>query len=130
MAQFVGVIHKEGRSDYGVCFPDFPGCITAGKTMQEAYDMAGAALRGHIETMIDYGDALPARPMTLDSARKHPLARGALTFFMVDAYIPSRHKRINITLEEDLISAIDKITTNRSAFLAQAAMERLSHGGA
>jgi predicted RNase H-like HicB family nuclease len=125
MAQFAGIIHKDKGSDFGVSFPDFPGCVTAGKTMQEAYDMAREALRGHIDTMAEYGDKLPARPMTLDEARAHPLARGALTFFVVEAHLPSHAKRINITMDEDLIAAIDRVSRNRSEFLSEAARERL-----
>lgn len=127
MAQFVGIIHKDRKSDYGVCFPDFPGCVTAGKTMQEAYAMAREALRGHIETMREYGDPLPKKPMTLDEAKNHKFAGEALTLFMVDASLPSHAKRINITMDEDLIHAIDNVTDNRSEFLAQAARERLEH---
>ena len=33
---YIALIHKDARSDYGVSFPDFPGCITAGKTLDEA----------------------------------------------------------------------------------------------
>jgi len=127
MAQFVGVIHKDKHSEYGVSFPDFPGCVSAGKTMQQAYDMGREALRGHIETMTEFGDALPEQSLTLDEARHHPFARNALTFFMVDAFFPSRAKRINITMEEDLIRAIDEVSNNRSQFLSEAARERLQH---
>jgi len=127
MAQFVGIIHKDRSSDFGVSFPDFPGCITAGKTMQEAYEMAGEALRGHIETMAQYGDSLPARPITLDTAKKHKFAKSALTFFMIEAHLPSRSKRINITMDEDLIRAIDRVSQNRSEFLAKAAWQQLQH---
>lgn len=28
---YVALIHKEEGSDFGVSFPDFPGCITAGR---------------------------------------------------------------------------------------------------
>ena len=27
---YTGLIHKDTDSDYGVSFPDLPGCITAG----------------------------------------------------------------------------------------------------
>ena len=27
---YIGLVHKEPDSDYGVSFPDLPGCITAG----------------------------------------------------------------------------------------------------
>lgn len=125
MAQFVGIIHKVSSSDYGVSFPDFPGCITAGTSMQEAYEMAREALRGHIETMLEYGDTLPASPMSLDKAKDHALAKDALTFFMVEAALPSKSKRINITMDEDIIRAIDHVTSNRSAFLEAAARDKL-----
>ena len=28
--EYIGLIHKDAGSDYGVSFPDFPGCVTAG----------------------------------------------------------------------------------------------------
>ena len=31
MPSYIAIIHKEPESDYGVSFPDFPGCITAGR---------------------------------------------------------------------------------------------------
>jgi predicted RNase H-like HicB family nuclease len=125
MAQFVGIIHKEKGSDYGVCFPDFPGCVTAGSTMQEAFEMAREALRGHIDTMREYGDPLPKKPMTLDMAQKHELAAGAVSYFMVDTYLPAKAKRVNVTINEDILRDIDAITDNRSAFLEAAAAEKL-----
>lgn len=30
MREFIALIHKETGSDFGVLFPDFPGCVTAG----------------------------------------------------------------------------------------------------
>jgi len=54
MSRFVGIIHKDKASDYGVSFPDFPGCITAAETLEEAFDMALEALQGHIDVMYEY----------------------------------------------------------------------------
>ncbi len=129
MGHFVGIIHKDNRTDYGVCFPDFPGCISAGRTLQEAYEMGQEALQGHIAVMQEYGDPLPKKPMTLDAAAKHPFASAALSFFVVTAEYPSKLARINITMEESLIKEIDMISRNRSAFLTEAArllMDRFS----
>jgi metal-responsive CopG/Arc/MetJ family transcriptional regulator len=39
---------------------------------------------------------------------------------------PGRSPRINVTLPEDLIKAIDRTTRNRSRFLPEAARERLA----
>jgi predicted RNase H-like HicB family nuclease len=30
---YIAYLHKDRDSDFGVSFPDFPGCITAGKTL-------------------------------------------------------------------------------------------------
>jgi len=38
---------------------------------------------------------------------------------------PPRTVRVNVTLPEDVIAAIDKVTTNRSRFLVEAAREKL-----
>ncbi len=124
---FAGIIHKDKDSDYGVCFPDFPGCITAGSTMQEAFLMAQEALQAHIDIMHEYGDPLPSEPMTLDEAQTHEFAENAVGYFMVSAHLPTKPKRINIMMDEGLIRAIDAVSNNRSAFLAQAAKERLQH---
>lgn len=125
MSTFVGIIHKDKGSDYGVSFPDFPGCVSAGRTMQEAFEMAREALQGHVDVMYEHGDLLPAKPMTLDEAKKHPFAKGAQVLFMVEAELPVKCRRINVTLDERLIERIDHVTANRSGFLAQAAREKL-----
>jgi hypothetical protein len=39
MRQYIALIHKEANSDYGISFPDLPGVISAGKTLDEARDM-------------------------------------------------------------------------------------------
>jgi predicted RNase H-like HicB family nuclease len=44
MRYYIAVIHKDADSDFGVSFPDLPGCITAGRTLDEARVMAAEAL--------------------------------------------------------------------------------------
>jgi predicted RNase H-like HicB family nuclease len=48
------MLHRDG-----VSFPDFPGCITAGRTLDEAKDMALEALSGHIEVTREAGETVP-----------------------------------------------------------------------
>ena len=67
MLHYVAVIDKEGASDYGVSFPDFPGCVSAGRTLDEARRMAEEALTLHVQGMAEDGDALP-EPSSLDAA--------------------------------------------------------------
>src|SRR5881628_1609638 len=49
MNQYIALIHKEAGSDYGVSFPDFPGVITAGASLDKARAMAEEALGFHLE---------------------------------------------------------------------------------
>ena len=72
---YVAIIHKDPDSDFGVSFPDSPGCITAGRTPDEAKDMALEALTGHIGVMREAGEPVLA-PSTLDKAINDPLQDG------------------------------------------------------
>lgn len=59
MRDYIGLIHKDEGSDYGVSFPDLPGCITAGRTLHEARAMAEEALALHLEALAEDGEAVP-----------------------------------------------------------------------
>lgn len=121
---YIALLHKDADSDFGVSFPDFPGCVTAGSTLDEARRMAAEALAGHIETMAEYGDAMPA-PSTLDDLARDPEVLKDAIAFLVSVAPPARSVRINITLREDQLSDIDaaarRAGLSRSAFLAVAA---------
>ena len=51
MRHFIALIHKDADSDYGVSFPDLPGVVSAGSTLEEARQMGAEALALHIEGM-------------------------------------------------------------------------------
>ena len=65
MRNFIALIHKDAASDYGVSFPDLPGVVTAGTTLDEARAMAEEALAFHIEGLVADGEAIP-EPSRLD----------------------------------------------------------------
>lgn len=44
---------------YGVAFPDIPGCVSAGATVEEAVTNAAEALAGHIEVTLQHGETVP-----------------------------------------------------------------------
>lgn len=123
--EFVGIIHKDDKSDFGVSFPDFPGCFSAGSSMQEAKNMAASALQSHIDLCTELNQPIPYAAMSLDAAAQHQAAKNAAAFITVNARLPGRTRRINISLDENIIRQIDNVSTNRSAFLASAALERL-----
>ena len=78
---YLALVRKDPETDYGVDFPDFPGCITAGQTLDEAKDMALEALSGHIEVMREAGEWMPP-PSSLDKVMRHPQFRTGVAFLV------------------------------------------------
>lgn len=124
MTTYIALLRKEAESDYGVDFPDFPGCVTAGRSLEEARLMAEEALRGHVETMLEGQEALP-EPTALDAIMVDADNRDAVAF-LVELKLPSANAvRINVTIPEADLRAIDELAkrqgVSRSKLLLNAA---------
>jgi predicted RNase H-like HicB family nuclease len=124
MTAYLALLRKEPESDFGVDFPDFPGCVTAGKTLEEARLMAAEALALHVEGMAEDHEPIP-EPLTLDAVMSDPENRDAVAFLVDVGTRPVKSIRINVMLPEDLVAAIDRVASNRSRFLAEAAVATL-----
>ncbi len=124
---YIAFLHKDRKSDYGVSFPDFPGCITAGKTFEEAHRNAVDALTLHIEGMREDGDTIP-KPSTLEGLEKHSARSGAM-LFLVDIPGDEKTVRVNITARQSQIETIDRLAESagmtRSAFIVRSAMKEM-----
>lgn len=116
-------IIERGDEGYGVFFPDLPGCTSAGDTIQEAARNAEEALAGHLIVSAQHGDPIPD-PSELDAIERDPDVQ-EVARVLVRADRPGRSVRINITLDEGLLARIDKVASNRSGFLADAARSAL-----
>lgn len=81
MSEYIALIHKEPGSDYGVSFPDFPGCVTVGVTLDEARREAVEVLALHIDGMIEDGEAIP-EPASLEAVMAQRETRDALAFMV------------------------------------------------
>ena len=127
MARYFPAIIEKGSDGYGVFFPDLPGCTSAGATIQEAALNAEEALQAHIDLAIEHGEAIPD-PSALDAILAEPDVVEAARI-LVRADPPGRSVRVNITLPEDLLAAVDRYATrtgySRSGLLAQAVRERM-----
>lgn len=124
MTDYIALIHKDADSEYGVSFPDLPGCISVGATMAEARANAEEALALHVEGMIEDGQAIPA-PSTLDAVMADPENRdGAVIVVPLKTALP-KTVRVNVTLPETTLREIDAYAQahgfTRSGLLAQAA---------
>ena len=85
---YIGLIHKEPNSYYGVSFPDLPG-FTAGGTLEEAREMAAEALSLHIEGMAYSGMEIP-KPSFADAVDAHPDACDTIALLVAKALLESR----------------------------------------
>lgn len=56
---YPAIITKQRGTDYGIHFPDLPGCVTAGKTYSEAVSAAREALALHIAMLEAYAAPIP-----------------------------------------------------------------------
>ena len=124
MTIYIGIVHKDEGSDFGVSFPDFPGCVSAGSTLDEAARMAAEALAGHIALMIRDGDDIPA-PSDLDTIMGDPDHADGVAILVPVALDGTKPVRVNVMLPSDLLAEIDRVTKNRSRFLAEAARKAL-----
>ena len=129
MANYIAIVHKEAKTDFGVSFPDFPGCITAGQTVDEAKDLAQEALAFHVKGMIEDGDELPA-PSKLEDIMADADYADAVAYLVVS--IPDtkpRTVRVNITVPEMTLKQIDaaakKRGMSRSSFLVHLAQNAI-----
>ena len=124
MRSYIALIHKDPHSEFGVSFPDFPGCISAGATLDEARTNAEEALAFHVEGMADDGDAIP-EPSSLEQIMADPENRDAVAVLIALREQAARTVRVNITLPEATLAEIDRYAEahgfTRSGFLAQAA---------
>ena len=58
MVAVVALVHGVAGA-YGISFPDFPGCVAGGETIDEALRRGRDALDFHVENMLEVGEALP-----------------------------------------------------------------------
>ncbi|UHS62552.1 type II toxin-antitoxin system HicB family antitoxin [Agrobacterium vaccinii] len=129
MRNYIGLIHKDDDSDFGVSFPDFAGVVTAGSDLDDARQMAEEALTLHVEGMVEDGEAIP-EPSSLDAIMADPDNRDAVAI-LVSVKIESKKAiRLNITLPEDVLKEIDTYAQahglTRSGFLARAAKHEIA----
>lgn len=106
---FPVVLLKDKDSDYGVIVPDLPGCYSAGSTIDEALAMAQEAIELHLEGLAEEGMPVPG-PGTIEQHKIDPDCEGGMwAIVSIDpANLRLRAKRINITIPERVLDAIDR----------------------
>jgi predicted RNase H-like HicB family nuclease len=132
MVAVVSLVHGKPGA-FGVSFPDFPGCACGGKSISEALQRAPESLSSHIQAMVEAGFSLP-EIQELDAIRAsgdwNDEFKDAELVAAIDVELPGKATRLNISMDERLVSRIDKrareLGESRSGFLAAAAKSRLA----
>ena len=130
--RYLALIHKADDSPYGISFPDFPGCISTGETIDEAIEQGTEALALHAEGLLEDGDSLPG-PRSFEDVSHDPIFAESCYRAQL-AWVPlileqDVAEHIQVTIDGGLLTAIDeevrRLGTTRSSFLARAARHEL-----
>jgi predicted RNase H-like HicB family nuclease len=129
MTHYVAVFHQTDKGEYGVSFPDFPGCVSAGRGFDDALLNATEALAMHVEGMKEDGVEIPL-PSDIAPIRDGKIGwvdlEGAALAFVPLVPAAGETLRIQVTMDSRLLSQIDAVSRNRSAFLAEAVRRALA----
>ena len=129
--RYVSCIHRD-EAGFGVSFPDFPGCLSVGATIDDAVRLGSEALAFHVEGLVDSGEVIPP-PRSIDAIKAAPeLAdwRRDADLVLIPLLLDrGSSRRVNISLDRGLLEAIDdearQRRMTRSAFLATAARREI-----
>jgi predicted RNase H-like HicB family nuclease len=86
MTHYAAIVEEEDGKAFGVWFPDLPGCISAGDTLDEAMLNAAEALELWAGAMLESGQKIPAARSLTDLKADSGIAKD-LALYMV-ALIP------------------------------------------
>ena len=124
MAQrfYPAVLERSTKSTFAVWFPDFPDCVAAGMSQEDAVEKAQATLAQAVDSMAEREQALP-QPTPFDQI-KLPKGSNFIAFFVIGVEPPDPNERVNIYLPKSLIARADKRATelgmSRSSFFGLA----------
>jgi predicted RNase H-like HicB family nuclease len=125
------IINLKTALDYGVTFPDLPGCFSAGGSFEEAIINAQEAAECHIEGILLDSEPVPVAT-DIEKHKNNPdFKDGIWALIDVDiSRLSLKSKRVNITMPERLLNSVDyfakKHGETRSGLLTQAVTEYMA----
>jgi len=117
--------YEAGQTGYSVIFPDLPGLISAGDDYEETVQMAHEGLASHIKILEEENERIPeARTLeqiqnTWEDWKEWEKNYKFLVVPITLLPITTKLKRINISINEGLLSKIDMVAKNRSEFISR-----------
>ena len=108
MSRYPAFVDGEAGA-YGVTFPDLPGIVAMGDTMDDALVNAEEALRDYVtETESDGAQVTAASPM-----EKVPPPKGSALVAIPLIRLSGRAVRANLTLDEGVVAFMDSEASRR-----------------
>ena len=126
-----GVSGREGN--YGIVFPDFLGCVSAGETIAAVAAMGREALQGHVEVMVEDGDMIPD-PTDVDFARLDAEFSDPndpddvdpwVAVIAIEVEVPAAPNTVAVPLDLALVREVDAAGISRRQFITEATRREL-----
>ncbi|HCA30994.1 MAG TPA: HicB family protein [Ruminococcaceae bacterium] len=123
-------VFEPSKDGFGVYFPDLPGCISFGKTFEDAQREAADALGLHLYGMEKDGDPIPepSKTPSVDPDTESGYFISPITVYpdMVRNELDNRRVKTNITLPAWLKDAAEQHGVNYSRILETALLDYLN----
>lgn len=117
---YPAVLEKADKNTYAVWLPDFPDCVAAGTTQEQALEKLEARLIQVAESLAERDQELP-EPTPIGVIGK---LKGFIAFVMVKVAPPNPSERVNVYLPKNLIAKADdravSLGMSRSSFFGLA----------
>lgn len=129
--RYIGLLDQSHIGEFGISFPDCPGCVAMGADENEVFSNAVEALA---EWLGDLSPAERPAPRGVADLRgaadvAEQIGEGAVLVVVPFISEQARPTRANISIDAGLLETIDEtakmLGLTRSRFLAQAAREKI-----
>ena len=127
MKNYIALIeYVPGEPGFGVIVPDIPGFSSGGNTYEDAIKNASEGLASHIDVLKKYGEKIP-KPRSLEQIKtewkewKEWEKNYKFYITHISVLPPYGTQKILVSIDTGLVARIDRVSKNRSAFLASAA---------
>src|ERR1700738_5078612 len=124
---YPAVLERGRKGSFVSWFPDFPGCVAAGRSQEETIEKAEDKLAQAVDVLFEQGRPLPVST----PIERIVLPKGCdlLAYFGVGVDPPDPSERVNVYLPKSLIGRIDRraaeLGMSRSRFFGLAATTAL-----
>lgn len=125
---YPAIFRHVGRAGhYSVDFPDLPGCVSAGNTIEEAFIMASEGLSLHLFGMQEDGDSIPppSDPAKVKAERGEFVSLIEARPDLVGDEIRNRSVQKTLTLPRWLNDEAERRRINFSQILQEALKKRI-----